>query len=180
MSKRRGVGAQRRARALLGPLMSYSGVDAKVHRQKSKRRESSVSQLWTVEFELLRWPLNSLGGAHAAISRTSSEISLHRGLGCGWRSPMRTALGIKFPDHQGKYRELSRFRASRGQLAAEKAFASLGFLSKFPTQPNRELFWRNREFFRRNRELSGRSREIHLAGGAARNSFLLGVDGVLR
>jgi len=47
------------------------------------------------------------------------------------------------------------------------------FLSKFPTQ-------RNREFFRCNREFSGRSREIHLAGGAARNSCVFGVDEVLR
>src|ERR1039458_8393515 len=93
---------------------------------------------------------------------------------------MRTALRIKFPDHQGKYREFSRFRPPWGRVAAEKASSSVGFSLKFPTQPNRELFWRNREFFRRNREFSGRSREIHLAGGAARNSCVFGVDGVLR
>src|SRR5208337_1063576 len=93
---------------------------------------------------------------------------------------MRNALCVKFPDHQGKYREFSRFRPSQGRLAAEKALSSLGFLTKFPTQPNRELFWRNREFFRCNREFSRRSREIHLAAGAARNCCVFGVDGVLR
>src|SRR5208337_4555286 len=73
---------------------------------------------------------------------------------------MRNALCVKFPDHQGKYREFSRFRPSQGRLAAEKAVSSLGFLRKFPTQPNRELFWRNREFFPRIREFTGRIREI--------------------
>jgi hypothetical protein len=47
---------------------------------------------------------------------------------------MRTALRVKFPDHQGKYREFSRFRRSETYLAAEKASRSLQFLSKFPTQ----------------------------------------------
>ncbi|MGB8411663.1 MAG: hypothetical protein WCE23_02445 [Candidatus Binatus sp.] len=38
-----------------------------------------------------------------------------------------------------KYREFSRFRASRGRLAAEKAWSSLGFFSEFPTQRIREF-----------------------------------------
>ena len=73
---------------------------------------------------------------------------------------MRSALRVKFPDHQGKYREFSSFGASRSHLTAEKALSSLGFLTKFPTQRNRELFWRNREFSRRNRELDSKTREI--------------------
>ena len=52
---------------------------------------------------------------------------------------MRTSLRIKFPDHQGKYREFLQFRSSWGRLAAEKSLSSLGFLSKFPTQRNREF-----------------------------------------
>ena len=72
---------------------------------------------------------------------------------------MRTALRVKLPDHQGKYREFSRFRLPWGRVAAEKASSSVGFSSKFPTQPNRELFWRNREFFRRNREFDPQNRE---------------------
>ncbi len=93
---------------------------------------------------------------------------------------MRTALQAKFPDHQGKYRELSLFRASRGQLAAEKSLSFLGFLSEFPTQRIREFSNLIREFCWRIREFSGRSREIHLAGDAARNSLVFAVDGVLR
>src|SRR5208282_4437624 len=93
---------------------------------------------------------------------------------------MRTALRVKFPDDQGRYREFLRFGPPWALAPTEKLWSSLGFLSKFSTQPNRELFWRNREFFRRNREFSGRSREIHLAGGAARNSCVFRVDGVLR
>jgi hypothetical protein len=73
---------------------------------------------------------------------------------------MRTTLCAKFPDHQGKYGEFSSFGASRSHLTAEKALSSLGFLTKFPTQRNRELFWRNREFSRRNRELDSKTREI--------------------
>src|SRR5216684_4027101 len=51
---------------------------------------------------------------------------------------MRTSLHVKFPDHQGKYREFRRFRPSRGRVVAEKALSSLGFSSEFPTQRNRE------------------------------------------
>ena len=61
---------------------------------------------------------------------------------------MRNDLRVKFPDDQGKYREFSRFRASLTRFAPEKASSSFGFLSKFPTQPNRELFSSNWEFNR--------------------------------
>jgi len=64
-----------------------------------------------------------------------------------------------FPDHQGKYREFSRFRVSQTRFAPEKASSSFGFLSKFPTQPNRELFSSNREFNRRIRVFSSENRE---------------------
>ena len=74
---------------------------------------------------------------------------------------MRTALRVKFPDQQGKYREFLRFLPRFGQLSAEKAAYRLGFIGKFPTQPNRELFSPNRESFLPIREFSGRSREIH-------------------
>src|SRR5208283_5825450 len=93
---------------------------------------------------------------------------------------MRTALRVKFPDDQGRYREFLRFGPPWALAPTEKLWSSLGFSSTFPTQPNRELFWRNREFFRCNREFSGRSREIHLAGGAARKSCVFGAYGVLR
>ncbi len=66
---------------------------------------------------------------------------------------------VKFPDHQGKYREFSRFRLPWRRVACEKALSSLGISSEFPTQPNREFFWWNREFFRRNREFDPQNRE---------------------
>src|ERR1039458_4142285 len=72
---------------------------------------------------------------------------------------MRTALSVKFPDHQGKYREFSRFRLSSSRFADEKASPSFRFLAKFPTQQNRELFSSNREFNRRIREFSSENRE---------------------
>src|SRR5271157_4170267 len=44
-------------------------------------------------------------------------------------------------------------------LHPEKVVSSLGFLLKFPTQPNRELFTRNREFNLLIREFSSENRE---------------------
>ena len=57
----------------------------------------------------------------------------------------------KFPDQQGKYREFLRFWAPEGGLRPEYTLSSLGFLSKFPTQRNREFFNANRELFYLNR-----------------------------
>ena len=48
----------------------------------------------------------------------------------------------------------------------------------YPTEQG--IILEEQGFFRRNREFSGRSREIHLAGRAARKSFVFRVDGVLR
>jgi hypothetical protein len=89
---------------------------------------------------------------------------------------MRTALRIKFPDHQGKYREFSRFRTPWGRVAAEKASSSVGFSLKFPTQPNRELFWRNREFFRRNREFDPQNRESLFSGIALNEGYPQAIE----
>jgi hypothetical protein len=75
------------------------------------------------------------------------------------QSAANHSLGVKLPVKHGKYREFSRFRPSWGRLAAEKALSSRGFLAEFPTQRNRELFWRNREFSWRNREFDPESRE---------------------
>src|SRR5260370_14280017 len=51
---------------------------------------------------------------------------------------------------------------SRGGFEPKKALSALGFLSKFTTQPNRELFSRNREFSRPIREFSSENRETAL------------------
>src|ERR1035437_2408804 len=85
---------------------------------------------------------------------------------------------IKFPVKQGKYREFSRFGASRGRPAAEKALSSLWFSWEFPTQPNRELFRGNRELFQRIREFSGRIRETQ--AGVPKRGARSGLDEVLR
>jgi hypothetical protein len=66
---------------------------------------------------------------------------------------------FKFPVKQGINREFPRFRPSWDRLAAEKALSTRKFVSEFPTQRNRELFWRNREFSRPNREFDSESRE---------------------
>src|ERR1700730_3155649 len=72
---------------------------------------------------------------------------------------MRTALPVKFPDHQGKNREFSGFRPDWDERTPRKCRLNKGFFSKFPTQRNRELQQANREFFGPIRELSGSSRE---------------------
>src|SRR5277367_2066930 len=72
---------------------------------------------------------------------------------------MRTALRVKFPDHQGKYREFPGFQPSWCRLGAEKATYSLRFFIEFPTQLNREFFKLKRELFRRNREFALNNRE---------------------
>jgi len=46
-----------------------------------------------------------------ASSSNSAKRAASLCLFAGWRSLMQTALRIKFPDHQGKYREFTRFRA---------------------------------------------------------------------
>ena len=74
---------------------------------------------------------------------------------------MRTALGVKFPDHQGKYREFSRLRGRETDLAAEKASHLLWFLSKFPTQQIREFQNVIRELFCGIREFTGDNRDNH-------------------
>jgi hypothetical protein len=60
---------------------------------------------------------------------------------------MRTALRVKFPDHQGKYREFSRFQGPETHLAGEKTSHSLQLFSKFPTQLIREFQSVIRELF---------------------------------
>jgi hypothetical protein len=82
---------------------------------------------------------------------------------------MRTGLCVKFPDHQGRYREFSRFCPSWSPPAPEKALSSLGFLSKFPTQRNREFFLANRELNLPIREFPGRSRETRFVGSTPSN-----------
>jgi hypothetical protein len=82
---------------------------------------------------------------------------------------MRTGLCVKFPDHQGRYREFSRFWPSWIPPTPEKALFSLGFLSKFPTQRNREFFPLNRKLSSLIREFSGRSRETSFIGSTAPN-----------
>jgi len=63
----------------------------------------------------------------------------NRGLAGGWRSLQRTALRVKFPDLQGKYREFLRFWSSAGRLRGENTLSALWFFSEFPTQRNREF-----------------------------------------
>ena len=134
LSKRRGIRARPRTLPRSCGRSRAIPIEAKVHRQNSKRRESPRTVAESPKWAFLRWPLNSRSRARAAISCTSSEISIHRGLGCGWHSLMRTVLRVKFPDHQGKYREFSRFRRLATKIKLKKALASLEFLSKFPTQ----------------------------------------------
>ena len=85
-------------------------------------------------------------------------VKLHR-LDGGWRSLTRTALYVKFPDHQGKYREFERSDPHFDRPRDEKRRRCLGFLAKFPTQRNREFLRGNRELFLRIREFSGPTRE---------------------
>jgi hypothetical protein len=54
-------------------------------------------------------------------------------------SAERTALRVKFPDLQGKYREFLRFWSSAGRLCGENTLSALWFFSEFPTQRNREF-----------------------------------------
>jgi hypothetical protein len=72
---------------------------------------------------------------------------------------MRTALHVKFPDHQGKYREFSRFQGPETYFAAGKVPPSLRFLSKFPTQQIREFQNVIRELFCGIREFTGDNRD---------------------
>jgi hypothetical protein len=55
-----------------------------------------------------------------------------------------------------------RFRVSQSRFAAEKVSSSFGFLSEFPTQPNREFFSSNRELIRCIREFSPDNSETAL------------------
>jgi len=66
---------------------------------------------------------------------------------------------VRFPDHQGKYREFERSNPDFDRLRDEKCRRCLGFLGKFPTQRNREFLSGNRELFLRIREFSGLIRE---------------------
>src|SRR5271166_2479267 len=73
-------------------------------------------------------------------------------------SPMRIALRVKFPDHQGKYREFSRFQAPRPTWQPKKAARSLWFLSKFPNTTDQEFQNVIRELFCGIREFPGDNR----------------------
>src|ERR1035437_3689280 len=93
---------------------------------------------------------------------------------------MRTALCVKFPDHQGKYRELSRFRPPWGPNWDQISLVFSRVFDEIPYSTEQGIILEEQGIFRCNRDFSGRSREIHLAGGAARNSCVFGVDGVLK
>jgi len=84
--KRRGIRARLRTLPRCCGRSRAIPIEAKVHRQNSKRRESPRMAAESLKWAFLRWPLNSRSAAHAAISCTSSEISIHRGLGCGGQS----------------------------------------------------------------------------------------------
>jgi hypothetical protein len=79
---------------------------------------------------------------------------------------MRTALRVKFPDHQGRYREFSRFQGPENYFAAGKASRSLWFLSKFPTQQIREFQNVIRELF------AGSGNLLEITGTTARSLFI--------
>jgi hypothetical protein len=72
---------------------------------------------------------------------------------------MRTALCVKFPDQQRKYRELRDFWPRSGLLGPEKSRRRRGFFRKFPAQWNREIRTRNRELFSGIREFIHTIRE---------------------
>jgi hypothetical protein len=55
-------------------------------------------------------------------------------------------FAVLSPDHQGKYREFSLILVVQGRISIKNTLSSLRFLSKFPTQWNRELFVVDREF----------------------------------
>src|SRR6185369_17989699 len=85
-----------------------------------------------------------------ALGRTSLRQCRLAG---GVRSQDRTLLRLKFPDKQGKYRELSR---NQGGLAGAVTRISpffRDFLIEFPARRNREFLERNREMIRAIREV---------------------------
>src|ERR1019366_7666810 len=72
----------------------------------------------------------------------------------GWCSLLRTSLCGKFPDLQGKYREVLRFRAKFGVCEVRNRSSRGCFFQKFPKIRNRELILKNRDIFNNIRELN--------------------------
>src|SRR5260370_30004117 len=58
---------------------------------------------------------------------------------------MRTALRVKFPDQQGKYREICRSWPLIGCMTPRNRSTHRCFFSKFPKIRNRELLSKSRE-----------------------------------
>jgi len=91
-------------------------------------------------------PRGFSGSAHDRKSRAHSLISIDsptcpkpRRLECGCRSLVRTALSFKFPDRQGKYREIRDFRPIQEPCRSENPAWHLGFFMEFPGDRNREF-----------------------------------------
>ena len=67
---------------------------------------------------------------------------------------------FKFPDHQGKCREISLIHSDFVAEAIEKPKYFMGFFSKFPSNRNREFLLQSRETDRWNRETGGAIKEF--------------------
>ena len=70
--------------------------------------------------------------------------------------PFSAPNSLIFRENTGNFSDSGRLLVD---FAAENTLSALWFFSEFPTQRNRELFWRNREFSRPNREFDSESRE---------------------
>ena len=88
--------------------------------------------------------------------------------------------GVKFPVHQGKYKEFSRFRALNLPRDTEKPLCTFGFLSKFPTQRNRDYFGGTGIFFDATGNFHDGGGKFILVGARRETSVFFGVHGVLR
>jgi hypothetical protein len=76
------------------------------------------------------------------------------GLLGGWCSLLRTSLGVKFADLQGKYREIRRFQGGSDVRPVRNRNYYRYFFSEFPKIWNREIFLSSREVSNDIRELS--------------------------
>jgi hypothetical protein len=77
--------------------------------------------------------------AHARFSSDSPRCPKSEGLNGGWCSLLRTILCVRFPEHQGKYRESVDSRAQIHLVGRKKTARMLRFFRKFPSNRNREL-----------------------------------------
>src|ERR1700736_2022411 len=71
---------------------------------------------------------------------------------------MRTSLCFEFPDLQGKYREILRFRVGSYVQPMRNGSGHRCFFTEFPKIRNRELFSKSKEVSREIRELDCRIR----------------------